>query len=706
MFAVLCALVGLPPRVDTSAAALLPDGHPQGQTLHDLAQHPGATGALVLAVEADRDALDEAVAQLEALPAVLDAQHSLDPTRLTTALLQLPPERVAQLTDRLEGVLAMGPALNPFVAASLLGEEDLAELRRPEGARIWVVPRHHSLDADACLEVVRQVRASMASLPGVEVIHMGGPYANVAIGAEAVNRDLPLTSAVSLVLVLLILSVGLRSLWSPLMIAVPLTVAALAHLATLRLLFGTTTGFAMIGTAVLFGLGVDMAIHLVERVRSELGRRHTFDDALSKTWDTTGPACVVATITSCASFAALSLGDFRGLAQLGGALAISLLVAAALMLVCLPPLLGWLHRRGALRPLALPTSRADRSVPRGAALAFLVLTAVVALVGSRHIAFEYDFSALGTTAHRYDGKSERLRAAMDTAEPPMVAPAEAYEHVEALRAAGSLDGIARVVRTETVLPPDQDERLAALKQLGSLATHPGARRLPPAVQRGLAELAALPLTPLGVADLPVELRGVLESEHLVMLSSRSLHDMRESSALLDALAEAAPTATGVRLLQGASYQTILADLPRITGAAFVAIVLFAIAGLRRWRAVGLALAAVLVGGAWSLGAVSALGIRLTAANLVGFPILIGVGIDVAIHMVHRMGVEGRSYHDTVRTVGRAAALSTATTAASFGAVSLASSGGLRSLGLLVGVGLPVMTLGSLALLALVRRELP
>lgn len=706
LVAVTSAAIGLPPRVTTSAAELLPSDHPQGRALTELAEHPGATGALVVTVEGDLERLDEAVAQVQELPTVLAAQHSRDARRTTLALLQVPPERNDRLGARLRGALALGPALNPVLAAKLIDTEDtraLASLRQPEGqGRIWVVPHHHSLDAPSCVRVVEDVQAALASVDGLQIVHLGGPYANVAVGARGLERDLLRTSALSLTLVLLILTLGFRSLRVPLVLAVPLVVAALVHLAVLRLCYVAITGYAMLGTAVLFGLGVDIAIHLVERVREKRGEGASLDEALAAAWDGTGPACLAATLTSTASLAALAVGDFRGLSQLGVSLAVSLFICALLMLACLPPLLVLLDRWGALRARPIDSLPPVRSPGPVAAAGFIVVSIAAGTLGAQTLAFEYDFSVMGLDAHRYAGRPPAIQSAMEAAEPPMVAPASTYPGIEALRSGQELVGVGRVLRADTVIPADQGARLASLRELAALARDPAVQRLGPAWSAGLRQLAALPLEPLTFDDLPVELRGVLAADQLVLLPDRSLHDLRDSAALVDALAEVAPTATGVRLIQGASYQVIVADAPRILAAASGAILLFTVLGLRRPGSVVLVVASVAVGCAWSVAIVSALGVRLTIGNLVGFPILVGIGIDVAIHVVHRMRDEQQSFARALATVGRAAALSTATTSASFGAVSIASTGGLRSLGTLVGLGLPVMTLASLALLGLLR----
>jgi predicted RND superfamily exporter protein len=79
-------------------------------------------------------------------------------------------------------------------------------------------------------------------------------------------------------------------------------------------------------------------------------------------------------------------------------------------------------------------------------------------------------------------------------------------------------------------------------------------------------------------------------------------------------------------------------------------------------------------------------------TLVGFyavPIIIGIGIDDGVHIIHRYNVEGSRKHTAVfSSTGRAILLTSLTTMLAFGSLWFASFSGLSDLGvvLLIGVG--------------------
>ena len=107
--------------------------------------------------------------------------------------------------------------------------------------------------------------------------------------------------------------------------------------------------------------------------------------------------------------------------------------------------------------------------------------------------------------------------------------------------------------------------------------------------------------------------------------------------------------------------------------------------LRSVRLSGLAVATVLAGVGMTLGAMTVLGVDINLANFFAIPMLIGLSVDSAIHIIHRARRDPARLGHTVRTVGFTAL----TTAIGFGALVFAEHRGMRSLGL-------VMLVGSLA----------
>jgi predicted RND superfamily exporter protein len=209
------------------------------------------------------------------------------------------------------------------------------------------------------------------------------------------------------------------------------------------------------------------------------------------------------------------------------------------------------------------------------------------------------------------------------------------------------------------------------------------------------------------SDLPEGLVGMLgggrSARRLLVLPWGNMWDMRNALSLVDELQRSEPDAevAGSVPVQGLLYRYVMADVPWVGSLAIVLVALLAAFDLRRPVLVIGAVGTLIGGLIWAGSALEWFGVRLSVINLVGVPILLGIGVDVVIHLLHRLQEEGPGgVRRAWRTTGVAAIVSTATTVASFSALLLASSRGVQSLGLVVVIGLTTITIVSGLLLPL------
>jgi len=108
----------------------------------------------------------------------------------------------------------------------------------------------------------------------------------------------------------------------------------------------------------------------------------------------------------------------------------------------------------------------------------------------------------------------------------------------------------------------------------------------------------------------------------------------------------------------------------------------------------LAMVPLIIGAIWMVGTMHLLGLQLTLVNLMGLPLILGIGIDDGVHILHRYRIEGRGKIRTVFTsTGKAVMLTSLTTMLAFGSLVFATYRGLGSLGiaLFIGVGTCFLT---------------
>jgi predicted RND superfamily exporter protein len=109
-----------------------------------------------------------------------------------------------------------------------------------------------------------------------------------------------------------------------------------------------------------------------------------------------------------------------------------------------------------------------------------------------------------------------------------------------------------------------------------------------------------------------------------------------------------------------------------------------------FRSVRMALLGIvplLAGGIWMVGLLKTFGMMLNFVNVMGLPMIVGIGIDDGVHLLHRYRYEGLSQTPTVlKSTGKAILLTSLTTMAGFGSLTLGTYRGFVSLGALLSIG--------------------
>jgi hypothetical protein len=190
---------------------------------------------------------------------------------------------------------------------------------------------------------------------------------------------------------------------------------------------------------------------------------------------------------------------------------------------------------------------------------------------------------------------------------------------------------------------------------------------------------------------------------LLLFPSGNMWDMREAAQLVDSVERemSDQVVAGEPLTLGVLYRLMKHDAPIIGGIAFGLVVLFTSLDLRAFKTASGAIAVMLAGIAWWGAALVMGNIKISIVNFVGIPIVLGIGIDVVIHLIHRLKQEGPGrIQKALSTTGMASAIGTSTTVVAFAALSLASSKGIGSLGLLVLLGEMSVTVAGFVLVPL------
>lgn len=167
---------------------------------------------------------------------------------------------------------------------------------------------------------------------------------------------------------------------------------------------------------------------------------------------------------------------------------------------------------------------------------------------------------------------------------------------------------------------------------------------------------------------------------------------------------AAPDATGPVIQIHESTMVITRAYVRAAGLAAIVILLILLVDFRRLGDALCALIPVAGGLLLLLGALALLEVDLNFANTIVMPLIIGLGVDAGVHIVHRWRQQPwDSPAGLAGGAGRAITLTTFTTAIGFASMALAEHRGIRSLGVVMTLGLLLTWTVAIGLLPAILR---
>lgn len=538
---------------------------------------------------------------------------------------------------------------------------------------------------------------------------------------RAVARDVQRATWISIVLVIALLIAFFRSARAVIIVGVPLLAGIVLTLAAARLVLGALNTLTAFVFAIVIGIGIDFAIHLYRRVLEELGAGESAEQACTKALQAMFRPLLSAAATTGVALLTLVLGSFSGFREFGIASALGVLFCFLATIALVPLLVAVLARRvdlPAVRPP--PVDGKDvitASLPlRRRAFVLLVIITGVALMAPP-AAFEYDFDNLSgpgtgrTVPYELAVGSQRGTA-------PALMLGETEEQLreahaflrERLRAGDPL--LRSFFTIENVLPTSFEERLDVLDEILEITERRAVRRIDGDEGAVIDKLRVLSVAEAFVFDdLPLWTQRQLVDRdgHIGRLGLLYIDFPRTDAARMQAFQDAygeIPTSSGPVQLSSVSF--VVADVVRYVQAdgrrlpLFVAAALFLLllVDLRSLRLAVLGVVTVGLAALLARAAMGVLDVKVGLYNMVVLPMVMGLGIDGVIHLIHRIRDLGiLRVRDALRTTGVAVLASGLTTAAGFVGLLFTSHLGVRSIGELALIGI-------LAVLVVVLGVLP
>ncbi len=733
------ATVSLRVPIDLSFTGIMDRGHPEVKRYFDAVDRYQLGGTLMVLLEGDERSLDSAVEQFaEELGDHPEIAAILGPVERDWLESQLPWVVDREVFDRWVTAVVDPPTTETVTELARGFARLHEETKTVSGARIVRIRlRQNPLDVEfggtPYFAIEERVHRA-ASAAGVTASLSGLP----AVAAQDQSRTLGTIrrlTPISLLVVLLLFRVVERRLTGLPVIGLPLILAVGGTFGAVGLLTGSLTIMETFFGVTVFGLGIDFAVHLLARLREERSDGLPFDQALERTLTTCGPGVVAGGLTTAGAFLIIALAPDPVARHLGLAGGIGLLFCLALMLTVAPA--GWVllerfkpaevsHRHAPL-PIPLLPRIARHATERPwlyVLLTALVLTA--ALLGSPRFTTETNLQKVFNRQVPALQTVERIQELFGLNGAPWITSSADLEGARGLTEQFAAHPLfTRAESAALFFPADlvarhrkllEIEPLVGqrLGQLQSIAAITGATATIEPLVRGLEILQSAARQDLPTLEgLPESLRYqwiAPDGELLVYAwAEQSPLDGRQARAQRVAAQAISPRATSL----GSLLEVIMVgERPWIWPVLFGILALVGtilLVDFRDPRLALLALVPVAIGTAVTFGLLCWLDMSFNVMTVMVVPLLLGLGVDDGIHVVHRIAeTSDESIAMAAASVGRAIVMTTATTVSSFAVLLFTDHPGLESMALVMLIGLPlclaasVTTLPALAQLILRR----
>jgi predicted RND superfamily exporter protein len=573
--------------------------------------------------------------------------------------------------------------------------------------------------------------------PGAHRLNLryGGNYA-VAIDEESlIRQDVSRNLLFSLFAVSTLYWLCYRRFAALLYSSLPLLVGQALTFGLCFFVIGQLNASSSAFTALLMGLGTDFVIVVYARYVEERHKGRSLAEATEMMIGETGLGVFTGAITSAGTFYAMCYSQFRGLRDLGLLIGSGILLCAVAIIFMLPAMIRWnegVRKRkiDPLKKLHLQSFGFEHLISfsarhRGPVIGAIALMTVACGILALNLGFDDTITVLRSE------RSEALKVQQDVqikfgaSLSYMMAIAEADSQEEAIELTAKIErrlepfveqGV--VASSDSILsyiPPidQQEEVLASLRRdtaggfdagriretfVRSLERH---RFRPDAFSGFLDRLDTFlnPQRPIRIEDLEEQgLQRLLDRyvardegririvTYMFLTERRWKRDA--PPGLVAALTgdDEGIVVTGTNIVAREFRRLFGREAPRAVLIGLVVVFVLLWLDFRSLKLTSIAMAQLICGVIMMLGVMKLTGINLNYVNAFVATMILGVGIDYSIHIVHRLTLSGGEITDGLLETGKAVVMAALTNIAGFGTLWLGNYPALRSFGQVALIG--------------------
>jgi hypothetical protein len=556
--------------------------------------------------------------------------------------------------------------------------------------------------------------------------------------AKTLRFDMQSSFLTSLILVLILFFFAYRRWVTLLFAGLPLLGGIQFTMGIASLTLGSLNILTTAFSAILVGLGIDFSIHLYDRYHHERARGADSPSAIVTCLTQTGQGIWTGAFTTIFAFSILYFSRVRGIVELAFLVSVGLFCLLICTFFVLPSFLVWIDQRKKpylYQPL-MPLGQRNLSsfLEKKASLFFFGLIGVTLLFAffASRIELEREFRNLRPKEIPSLEVLDRMTKAFGGRKMEALAIHEGKELTKLL---SKEEGLAKTLERY-----QDKQRVDSFTSLSNLIPSPEKQmRVARSIQESIDLVRVRRVFAKSLMDNGFDVDGfqtVLESLQRLSQGSETIFSpevliasLEEGSLMrgvkqfltrrgdtykvvshvyyqkgklsLDQLEKelSGISITGSERVESEILRIVKEDLFILTPAALLLISLVVFLDFGGWRTSLFTLAPLAMGLTWLLGAVSLFGIRIHFVNAVVLPMIIGMGVDNGVHLMHRYLEDGRKdVGHALRTTGRAMILCSLTTMLGFGSLVTARYQALSTMGWITILGMGFCLITSLCFL--------
>ncbi|MFH1149176.1 MAG: MMPL family transporter [Actinomycetota bacterium] len=554
--------------------------------------------------------------------------------------------------------------------------------------------------------------------PGVKVWQAGN-YALQYEQRNVVNRDILVVGLIALLVIVVVLAVAFRGLTEPLLAIASLGVGVMWTLAFARVTVKSLNTVSSVFAAVLMGIGIEYGIALLARYREERDRgddgRQAFVSALSNT----GKGIITGALTTAGAFYAIVFSEFKAMHDMGLVLGTGVLCTLLATFFVLPALMTMKEK---LIPYKAREGESSSRLMRreGSFIArrpwWIIGVGLVLTIGlgtsAGFIKYESNIRKVEPRGMEVTKAEEKLASefgmgsdfviVLSNNEPAMREVTEKLAELLSVRAVESL---------ATIIPSEQLSKLVLMSRIQTKIQSINPDWLSYVPPEMLAVLDDIGSDTLTVDKLPADaLQKYVSSDGTYatyVYPRKSMSEEKNVNEFLDQVRQVSTDVIGFPVIVQDLLESTRKGLNDTTLLSAVVVMLMVVIDFQAVLPSLLALLPLAFAMVWMIGAFNLLGMKFNIVNIAVTPMILGIGVDFGVYVLHRYEeehlLEGETIPSVLAHTGKAILVSGLTVVAAFAALLLARYRGLASLGLAAALGIGSAVIIAVTLLPAILR---